>query len=339
MKTLIHKFNKSFKVIIVAVTLIAATGSKAQTVAAQTINFANTNLSDKKFVINNLSLLGGKTLNLGSTDFTGAINLQNNTTINGSLSFPNTNLTDKKFSIAAVSFLGNKILNIGSNDTGSVIVLQNNTNIAGQLTFPNTNLTDKYFSIGTIPLFGSKIMSIGSADLGGSIVMLNNVKMNGTITIPDGIKLNKIGGSTSYGDGKWVNGTRVTIDGKTYIASSSRAVRQMNTQSANFKNYGLFVEDGVVGEELALSKVFNWPDFVFESDYELNSINELESFIKINGHLPTMPSAAEVEENGIKVSDLTKRTVQTIEELTLHIIEQQKQIERLEKRLSSLEKN
>ena len=52
-----------------------------------------------------------------------------------------------------------------------------------------------------------------------------------------------------------------------------------------------------------------------------------------------MPSAAEVEENGIKVSDLTKRTVQTIEELTLHIIEQQKQIERLEKRLSSLEKN
>lgn len=65
-------------------------------------------------------------------------------------------------------------------------------------------------------------------------------------------------------------------------------------------------------------------DFVFEDDYPLPSLSEVESYIQLNKHLPDIPSAEEMIKNGIKVGELQMKLLQKIEELMLYVIEQQK---------------
>jgi len=66
-------------------------------------------------------------------------------------------------------------------------------------------------------------------------------------------------------------------------------------------------------------------DFVFAEEYTLHTIFELEEFIKINKHLPEIPSAAEMKQDGVKVGDLQMRLLQKIEELTLYVIQLKKE--------------
>ena len=70
-----------------------------------------------------------------------------------------------------------------------------------------------------------------------------------------------------------------------------------------------------------------WKDEVFKDDYNLLSINEVEKYISENGHLPDIPSEAEVMENGINVGEMNALLLQKIEELTLYVIELEKKIE------------
>jgi hypothetical protein len=72
-----------------------------------------------------------------------------------------------------------------------------------------------------------------------------------------------------------------------------------------------------------------WPDFVFEKSYELTSLPEIEKYIKLNKHLPEIPSAIEIEKNGLNLGDMDKRLLQKIEELTLHLIQKDKEIKEL----------
>jgi len=69
-----------------------------------------------------------------------------------------------------------------------------------------------------------------------------------------------------------------------------------------------------------------WSDFVFEEDYNLRSLKDLENFIINNKHLPDIPSAKDVEENGVSLGNMDSKLLQKIEELTLYIIDQQKMI-------------
>ncbi|MCG8306706.1 MAG: tail fiber protein [Cytophagales bacterium] len=71
---------------------------------------------------------------------------------------------------------------------------------------------------------------------------------------------------------------------------------------------------------------FPAPDFVFEEDYNLSSLAETEQYIQTNKHLPEIPSAGEMEANGINLKELNLKLLQKVEELTLHLIEQNKQI-------------
>lgn len=73
----------------------------------------------------------------------------------------------------------------------------------------------------------------------------------------------------------------------------------------------------------------SWCDYVFEENYALRPLNDLENYLKENKHLPNIPSAAEMEETGIDVAQMTRLHMQKIEELTLYVIELQKQIEQL----------
>ena len=81
------------------------------------------------------------------------------------------------------------------------------------------------------------------------------------------------------------------------------------------------------------------PDFVFEEDYNLRSLDETEQFIKSNKHLPEIPSAAEMEENGIELKEMNLKLLQKVEELTLYLIEQNKKMLMMNEEIKNLKKN
>ncbi len=76
----------------------------------------------------------------------------------------------------------------------------------------------------------------------------------------------------------------------------------------------------------------NWPDYVFTKDYQLPTLQQTENHIKEKGHLPGIPSAAEVKANGIDLGEMNAKLLQKIEELTLHLIEKEKEITNLKQR-------
>ena len=72
-----------------------------------------------------------------------------------------------------------------------------------------------------------------------------------------------------------------------------------------------------------------WPDYVFEESYQLPSLKETEAFVKLNKHLPGVPKAKEIEENGLSLGEMNKILMQKVEELTLHMIRLDKENEEL----------
>jgi hypothetical protein len=90
----------------------------------------------------------------------------------------------------------------------------------------------------------------------------------------------------------------------------------------------LSVNGNVKAKKIIVSQT-GWPDYVFAPSYSLRSLSEVEKFITKNKHLPDMPSAKEVEEKGINVGDNQALLLKKVEELTLYIIDLQKQINQL----------
>ncbi len=106
----------------------------------------------------------------------------------------------------------------------------------------------------------------------------------------------------------------------------------------NSHGYKLAVNGSSIMEEVKVKLKSTWPDYVFTPSYNLQSLSEVETFINENGHLPNIPSAAEVEENnGIELGEMNAKLLEKIEELTLHTINQQKTIDALLERIEKLE--
>lgn len=88
---------------------------------------------------------------------------------------------------------------------------------------------------------------------------------------------------------------------------------------------------------LRTEKESEWADFVFDADYKLKSLTEVEAFIKENKHLPDVPSAKDVvEAGGFNVAEMNKILLQKVEELTLHMIAMEKKNTELESKLKEV---
>ena len=98
----------------------------------------------------------------------------------------------------------------------------------------------------------------------------------------------------------------------------------------------LAVNGTITAKEIEVT-INGWSDFVFEENYKLQSLTEVEDYINDNGHLPEIPSAEEVKENGLNIGSMQAKLLQKIEELTLYLIDMQKENENLKERISSLE--
>lgn len=96
--------------------------------------------------------------------------------------------------------------------------------------------------------------------------------------------------------------------------------------------YRLFVKDGIRTEKVKveIAAENGWADYVFNKDYKLMSLKDVESYINTNGHLPEVPSTEEAIKNGIELKAMNILLLKKVEELTLHLIGQNKRIEELE---------
>ena len=163
------------------------------------------------------------------------------------------------------------------------------------------------------------------------------------------IDINTTGPTLPCGIGFQENGS---LEGAVYYEASQNRINMTNTffnaglvldlntnavsigSFGNASGYKLSVDGKVTCEELKVQDSGIWPDYVFDPTYDLKPLSELESAIKQHHHLPGVPSAAEVNENGILVGAMQRMMLEKIEELTLYIIAQDKRIADLERLVS-----
>lgn len=98
-------------------------------------------------------------------------------------------------------------------------------------------------------------------------------------------------------------------------------------------SYALAVDGGLITTEVYVMETNNWPDYVFGAEYKLMSLDELKCFVANNKHLPNLPSAKEIHEQGYNMGEMQELLLQKIEELTLYILQQENRITQLEQQL------
>ncbi len=178
----------------------------------------------------------------------------------------------------------------------------------------------------------SKLDVNGSANFSGRVSLLT-----GTIVGPkenlDGklwIDRHATQGKTffaPYDDGAWQWGREFgynTAYNSWYVSSN------FGIGTTDTKGFKLGVKGKIAAEEVKVASHNNWPDFVFDKEYALPTLKEVESHIKEKGHLKDIPSAKEVAENGIFLGEMNAKLLQKIEELTLYTIAQEKKIKTFE---------
>lgn len=94
--------------------------------------------------------------------------------------------------------------------------------------------------------------------------------------------------------------------------------------------------DGVIRGRGMKLDALNWADYVFEQDYKLRSLDEVKAYIHANGHLPEVPSTAEVTENGVDLAEMNATLLKKVEELTLYLLQQDAKIKSLETAIEDL---
>ena len=117
-----------------------------------------------------------------------------------------------------------------------------------------------------------------------------------------------------------------TITGNTNV-SGTLSANVLETENAN-------INGSLCVQEIRVHRAGTpcWPDYVFSKNYKLLPLVEVEQFIKENKHLPAVPSAAEVEANGVNLGEMNAILIQKVEELTLYILDLQKQINELKQK-------
>ncbi len=220
----------------------------------------------------------------------------------------------------------------------------------------NNTFVGKDAGYGNITGYGNVYVGNGTGSVGGTNGHKNTYVGGAAGTNNSGGNNNVIIG---YSAGNSSTGNRNVLIG-TNAGANINANDQLYIENSNETDtpliYGDFasgkvgIETGIVpdgytfavngkalAEEVQVMARTSWPDYVFAKDYQLMPLPELETTIEQLGHLPGVPSAEEVEENGHALGEMDAILLEKVEELTLHLIEMNKQMEYLRERNEVLE--
>ena len=144
----------------------------------------------------------------------------------------------------------------------------------------------------------------------------------------------------------FMNGSSVIIDSNGYMGigttvpkaklhvNSSMVIGASTTLPAT--GYLLSVNGKIISEEVRVQLDADWPDYVFENTYRLKPLSEVERFIANHKHLPDIPSAKEVAKDGILLGDMQKKMMEKMEELTLYVIQLDKENQQLRREIADI---
>ncbi|MCH5718209.1 hypothetical protein [Niabella hibiscisoli] len=107
-------------------------------------------------------------------------------------------------------------------------------------------------------------------------------------------------------------------------------------RSSVASGYQLSVAGKAIATEMKVQQVNNWPDYVFKPAYRLMPLQEVEQFIQLKGHLPEIAPAKQIEKEGLELGANQALLLKKIEELTLYIIEQNKELKKQNEAITAL---
>ncbi len=180
---------------------------------------------------------------------------------------------------------------------------------------------------------GSSIDASTDGNTTGSNLLLNYFCGNNV-----GICTGQYGGTVSMGKiveigMPYPNDNTVALNIKAHQVNGIQIMDINNNINFKVKNNGF-----VYAREINVMPVnISFPDYVFDKNYKLLTLKEVENYISKNKHLPNIPSAKEVETDGINVADMQVKQMEKIEELFLYLIELKKENEALKNRIVNLE--
>ncbi len=213
-------------------------------------------------------------------------------------------------------------LNVANNATIDVnLSVGNDGRIGNNLEVLNNAAVGVNLSVGNNADIDNDLTVNNDADVAGDLTVDNNAAVGAELSVGENAS---IGIDLSVGnDAEVANDLLVGNNGE--VAGTL----QVGTTAVP-AGYLLAVDGNVICEEVRVQLSGNWPDYVFAADYPLLPLDQLETFIAEQGHLPATPSAAEVEADGLHLSQMVTIQQQQIEELFLHLIEMNEKLERLE---------
>lgn len=191
----------------------------------------------------------------------------------------------------------------------------------------------------------SKLEVVGNSELNGGVDIFGTVNLNdGRLSLNNSLADSNSAvfvnsSSTGYGFYSQGGGSGrysfhfLNQAGTSVLYGKSDGNVGIGTTNPDAK---LAVKGRVHAEEVKVDLTVPGPDYVFEPAYELPTLAELELYIKANKHLPEVPSAKEMEANGINLSEMNMLLLKKVEELTLHVIELKKVNEKQDEVIQSL---
>jgi len=224
-----------------------------------------------------------------------------------------------------------------TNPTSKLDVLGNIKSFNAAFGQTNMNTSTKNYANFSSNNHGSVLMSSNlffSENDDQKIANTHSTMSGASIVIP-GNSQNHQGGIVFY-----TNTPGPVTEGQVFTGSLSMLIKAngdigIGTSTPREK---LSVNGNIRAREIKV-EARDWPDYVFADGYNVETLEGLESYIKLNKHLPEIPSAKEAQANGVALGEMNKLLLKKIEELTLYVIElkkesimQQKQLDQLKKK-------
>jgi hypothetical protein len=306
-------------------------------VASAPVNLPGTDEQSLSLTGNTLSISNGNSVTLPTYNYTPQLLTQSENTITlsnggGSFTLPTFNDTDAQ----SLALNGNTLSISNGNSvtlptyvdtpqtlsqTGNTVTLSNG---GGSFTMPNTSVT----AGNNVTVSGSGTSASPYVISAGDTSLYAN---NGTINSATTTNGNRV--VTMNNSNIWFQSAASDTNSKIYIGTSA-------TYPTTSGNYKLFVEGGILTEKVkvALRSTANWADYVFEKNYDLMPLKNVEEYITIHKHLPGIDSASELAKNGLDLAEMQAKHMAKIEEMMLYIIDQNKTIEKNIKDIEELKK-
>ncbi|MGY3793728.1 hypothetical protein [Aquimarina sp. 433] len=238
---------------------------------------------------------------------------------------------------AWIDHFGGKLNIRNSSNNPFLTVLMTNGNVGIGTTNPNSSLHIRNANgTGSLIVQGKQDATVGnSAEI---ILSTEHSTANNT----SGTQAGRKAIIKAIANSGWGSNTRLGFF--TSNNTNNYPVERMTVSNNGNVGIGTYTPDaklavnGNIHTQEVKVDLVGWPDYVFEEDYNLPTLQEVEQHISEKGHLKNIPSAAEVAQNGIQLGEMNKKLLEKIEQLTLYMIEQNKKTDFLLKEVETLKK-